>query len=59
MKFTVKTRDIHKIEKKNSIDISAFGYENKKKYSIDVSKKCKKNMLIYCWKEKKGKDMYE
>ena len=42
MKFTVKTRDIHKIEKKNSIDISAFGYENKKKYSINVSKKCKK-----------------
>ena len=36
IKFTVKTRDIHKIEKKNSI----FGYENKVKYPIYVSKKC-------------------
>ena len=40
MKFPVKTRDIHKIEKKNSIDISVFGYKNKVKYLIYVSKKC-------------------
>ena len=26
IKFPVKTRDIHKIEKKNSIGISVFGY---------------------------------
>ena len=32
MKFLVKIRDIHKIEKKNSIGISVFGYENKEKY---------------------------
>ena len=40
IKFPVKTRNIHKIEKKNSIGISIFGYENKVKYPIYVSKKC-------------------
>ena len=39
IKFPVKIRDIHKIEKKNSISISVFGYENKQKHSIYVSKK--------------------
>ena len=39
IKFPVKIRDIHKIEKRNSIGISAFGYENKKKHLIYVSKK--------------------
>ena len=39
-KFPVKIIDIHKIEKKNSIVISVFAYENKEKYSIYVSKKC-------------------
>ena len=39
IKFPVKVRDIHKIEKKNPIDISVFGYENKEKHSIYVSKK--------------------
>ena len=37
IKFVVKTRDIHKIEKENSISISVFGYENKLKYPIYVS----------------------
>ena len=40
IKFPVQTRDIHKIEKNNSIRISVFGYKNKVKYSIYVSKKC-------------------
>ena len=39
IKFPVKTRDIHKIEKKNYIGISVFGYEDKVKYPIHVSKK--------------------
>ena len=30
----VKTRDTHKIGKKNSISISVFGYENKENYPI-------------------------
>ena len=34
----IKFRDVHKIEKKNSINISVFGYENKEKNSIYVSK---------------------
>ena len=40
LKFPIKIRDIHKIEKKNSIGISVFGYENKEKHPIYVSKKC-------------------
>ena len=48
MKFPVKIRDIHKFEKTYSISISVFGYENKEKHPIYVSKNVvKKNMLIY------------
>ena len=39
IEFAVKTRDIYKIEKGNSIGISTFGYEKKVKYWIYVSKK--------------------
>ena len=39
-RLPVKTRDIPKIEKKNSIDISVFGYENKVKYSIYAYTRC-------------------
>ena len=38
--FPIKIRDIHKIEKKNSIGINVFDYGNNKKYSISVSKQC-------------------
>ena len=41
IKFPVKITDIHKIEKKNSIGISVFGYENKEK----ISNLCIKKML--------------
>ena len=40
IKFPVKIRGIHKIEKKNSIIIKAFGYENKEKHPMHMSKKC-------------------
>ena len=36
----MKIRDIHSIEKNNSIGISVFGYKNKEKHQIYVSKKC-------------------
>ena len=51
IKFPVKTRHIHKIEKKKKrIGISVFGYESKVKYPIYVSKNVVKiNMLIYYW----------
>ena len=39
MQFPVKVRDIHKIEKKNSISICVFGYEKKENHPIFVSKK--------------------
>ena len=38
IKFPIKVKDIHKIEKNNSIDISVFGFENKEKYPIYTSK---------------------
>ena len=43
-----KIKDIHKIEKKNFISISIFGYKNQVKYLIYVPKNAlTKNMLIY------------
>ena len=40
IKFTVKRRrEHHKIGEKNSIGISVFGYDNKQKYRVFVSKK--------------------
>ena len=36
IKLPAKIRDIHKIEKNNSIGISVFGYENKEKHQIYV-----------------------
>ena len=38
--FLIKIGDIHKIEKRNSISISVFGYESKGKHSIFASKSC-------------------
>ena len=40
IKFPIKIRDIHKIERKSSISINVFGYENKEKQIIYVSKQC-------------------
>ena len=40
IKFPVKVRNIPKIERRNSIDINVFGYEDKEKYPVYVSKKC-------------------
>ena len=37
-KSPVKTKDICKTEKKNSIEVSVFGHENKEKHPIYVSK---------------------
>ena len=38
IKFPVKVRVIHKIERKTSIDIRVFDYKDKKKYPIKVLK---------------------
>ena len=38
VKFPVKVSNIHKIERKNSVEISVFGYEDIKKYPIYLSK---------------------
>ena len=48
IKFPVKIRDIHKL--KNVIPLKlallVFGYENKKKYPIYVSRKCREEIYI-------------
>ena len=46
IKFPVKTRDIHKIKKTNSTGINVFGYDNKVKYPIYVSKKCSEDKHV-------------
>ena len=46
IKFPVKTKDIHKTAKQNSISISVSGYENKEKYPIYVSKKCREEKYV-------------
>ena len=46
IKFPVKTTDIQKIEKKNSIGISVFSSKNKEKYSIYVSKTSYENKHV-------------
>ena len=38
IKFPVKIRDIHKLEKKNVLGISIFGYENIGRHPVYVSK---------------------
>ena len=40
IKFPDKIGDIYKIEKRNSIRISVFGYENKENHPIYASRKC-------------------
>ena len=53
----MEIRDAHKIEKKNYIGISAFGYENKGKHPVYVSKKFFKDkhddLSSICEEEKK------
>ena len=62
IKFPVKIRGIHKIEKKNFIGISVSGFLNKEKYPIYLSTKLRKeehvdvfsvNMLLVEDKERK------
>ena len=57
--FPIKIRDIHKIGKKNSIDITVFGYENKENiqsmYQKNVMKKKHTDLLLV---GEKGKRHY-
>ena len=46
IKFLAKIRDVHKIEKKNSIAISVFDNEIKQRYPIHVSEKCCKEKHV-------------
>ena len=55
MKFLVKVRNIHQIEKKNCICISIFGYKNKGNIQSMYQKILSKDMLIYYWYKKKAK----
>ena len=53
IRFPVKIRDIHKIEKENYISVSVFGYENRAKFSIYVSKNTFKGNANLLSREKK------
>ena len=46
IKFPAKIRDVHKIEKKNSIAISVFDNEIKRRYPIYVPEKCCKEKHV-------------
>ena len=58
IKFPVKIRDTHKIEKQNCIDINVFGYENKEKYPIYVSQNPFKRHVDLLFMAEKGKRHY-
>ena len=49
---------IDKIENKNSISISVFGYENKEKHAIYVSKKCEEKHVDLLLIGEEGKIHY-
>ena len=53
--FLVKIADIHKIAKKNCVIISVFGYENKEKYLLYVSKTTFKEHIDLLLLEQKNK----
>ena len=53
--FLVKIADIHKIAKKNCVIISVFGYENKEKYPLYVSKTTFKEHIDLLLLEQKNK----
>ena len=52
MSFPVKVKDIHKIEKNNSINISVFGYENKE---LCIKNVVKKNDYLLLIEQKQNK----
>ena len=58
IKLPVKIRNIHKIEKKNSIGISVFGYENKEKHSIYVSKNCCEEKHLFIIDKRREKALF-
>ena len=59
IKFPVKVRDIHKIEKNNSIGISVFGYGNKEKHPIYASKnRCEEKHIDLLLIGEEGKRHY-
>ena len=54
-KFFIKIRDIHKIEERNCIVISTFGYESEEKYPLDVSKNTFKHNVDLILQKKQKK----
>ena len=59
IKFPWKIRDIPKPKKKNFIGISVFGYQNKEKYPVYVSKKCCEENMFNMLIEEKSKRYYD
>ena len=58
IKCPVKVRDVHKIEKKKKfVSISVFGYENKEKHPINVSKKIWRKVCLFFLNRRKRKEI--
>ena len=49
IKFPVKIRDISKIEKRKSVDISVLGYDNKQKHPVYLSKQIYDEKPVDLW----------
>ena len=59
IKFPVKIRDIHKLEKKNVLGISIFGYENIGRHPVYVSKEsCEEKHWFFIDKKRIKKLMF-
>ena len=58
IKFSVKTRDIHEVEKKDCIRIIVFGYQNKEKFPFYVSKNTFKRHFDLVLIEKEGQSYH-
>ena len=60
IKFPDKVRETHKFDKKVSISISVFGYENKEKHPIYVEEKfCEEKHVTLLLIEEKAKNWYD
>ena len=57
-KFSMEIRDIHKIEKRNCISISVFGYENKETDPIYMTRNTFKRHVDLLLIGEKGKECY-
>ena len=59
IKFRVKIRDIHNVERKHCMNNVVFGYVNKKRYPIHVSNNTFNRHVDLLWIREEGKKHYD